>query len=416
MRSLLLLGYPLLAAVFAWCVWCALSPPRLPPGNGYVRWMFSFVVDELPVAFVVVLSVATASVAAAYALATPAGRLGLVISGIDVAGLSVLVWRQMSARGAIDEALRIGLGSDWRARIGVDGAWALRRSRRPRLTALMPARVRRRTVERIADVAYGVAGVANTLDIYRLRSAPVGCPVLIHLHGGALRRGRKNRQGLPLIYGLASRGWLCISANYRLQPQVSFPEHLIDVKKVIAWVRAEGAAYGADPAIVVAGGSSGAQLAALAALTANVAAYQPGFESVDTAVTAAVALYGYYGPVSAARRLRHSTFLPVSRVHADAPPFFVAHGDLDTLTSVVEARHFADSLRRASAHPVVYAELPGAQHGFDTFRSVRSDAVVSAVGAFLAWVLATSSKCDETPTDKGLFGAADEGQAAQDRE
>ncbi|CND83916.1 esterase LipO [Mycobacterium tuberculosis] len=53
-----------------------------------------------------------------------------------------------------------------------------------------------------------------------------------------------------------------------------------------------------------------------------------------------------------------------------------------------EARHFADALRDASDAPVVYAELPGGQHAFDLFHSLRFDRVVDAVESFAAWVRA----------------------------
>ena len=45
----------------------------------------------------------------------------------------------------------------------------------------------------------------------------------------------------------------------------------------------------------MAGSSAGAHLAAMAALTPDEPAFQPGFEDADTTVTAAVCLYGYYG-------------------------------------------------------------------------------------------------------------------------
>ena len=95
---------------------------------------------------------------------------------------------------------------------------------------------------------------------------------------------------------LASQGWVCISANYRLSPAAEFPDHLVDVKMVVAWVRAHAREYGADPNLVfVAGSSAGGNLASMAALTPNDPAFQPGFEHADTSVTAAVSLYGYYG-------------------------------------------------------------------------------------------------------------------------
>jgi acetyl esterase/lipase len=196
--------------------------------------------------------------------------------------------------------------------------------------------------------------------------------------------GKKNREALPLLYRLASQGWVCISANYRLRPAATFPDHLIDVKKVIAWVREHGHEYGADPAVVfVAGSSSGGHLAALAALTPGDPAYQPGFEHADTSVTAAICLHGYYGDPAAQEQ---SPFLPLAYDGTDAPPFFIAHGDHDSLIPVEAARLFADRLRSTSANPVVYAELPGGHHGFDRFHSLRFDTVVGAIEAFTAWV------------------------------
>ena len=89
---------------------------------------------------------------------------------------------------------------------------------------------------------------------------------MIHLHGGGYSGGHKNSQSLPLLYRLASQGWVCISANYRLRPGAQHPDHLIDLKKVIAWVREHAHEYGADPmTLFVAGSSAGGHMAALAA-------------------------------------------------------------------------------------------------------------------------------------------------------
>src|SRR5205085_8546232 len=77
---------------------------------------------------------------------------------------------------------------------------------------------------------------------------------------------------------------------------------------------------------------------------------------------------------------------PMSRVRADAPPFFVIHGELDTLVPVEEARRFVALLRASTTAPVVYAEIPGAQHAFEIFPSLRSTFVIHGVERFLAWV------------------------------
>ena len=58
--------------------------------------------------------------------------------------------------------------------------------------------------------------------------------------------GNKEEQGGPLMRYLALRGWCCIAINYRLSPKATFPDHIIDVKRAIAWVREHGAEHGAD--------------------------------------------------------------------------------------------------------------------------------------------------------------------------
>jgi dipeptidyl aminopeptidase/acylaminoacyl peptidase len=77
---------------------------------------------------------------------------------------------------------------------------------------------------------------------------------------------------------------------------------------------------------------------------------------------------------------------PMSRIGTNAPPFFVIHGDRDTMVPVEEARRFVALLREAIPGRVVYAEIPGAQHAFEIFPSLRTMLVVQGVERFLAWV------------------------------
>src|SRR5437016_4153155 len=77
---------------------------------------------------------------------------------------------------------------------------------------------------------------------------------------------------------------------------------------------------------------------------------------------------------------------PIARITAAAPPFFVVHGTHDTMVPVAEARAFAHGLRAATGGPVVYAEIPGAQHAFELFPSVRSLFVIHGVERYLAYL------------------------------
>ena len=90
-------------------------------------------------------------------------------------------------------------------------------------------------------------------------------------------------------------------------------------------------------------------------------------------------MYPYPGAI--ARRGPASS--PHDYVTDAAPPFFLAHGGNDTLVIAEDGRRFAEHLRAAAHQPVVYAELPGGQHCFDLFHSLRCEAVIDGVPRLL---------------------------------
>jgi acetyl esterase/lipase len=304
-----------------------------------------------------------------------------------LSGLAIVAWRGSQASPAVAKALDEGLGPQWRS--SIDPKLAVRLSDRRALARILfwPFPVRPREVARVGNIRYGEAGRQNLLDVYHHRRSPADAPVLIYLHGGGYFSGHKRREARPLLYRLARAGWVCVSANYRLRPGATFPEHLIDVKKVIAWVRANSHRYGADASMLfVAGSSAGGHLAILAALTPNEPALQPGFEDADTSITAAISLYGYYGRYYGRDATEDIGSTPFAYPADGAPPIFIAHGDLDTLVPVESARQLTKRLRSKSNKPVVYAELPGGHHAFDLFHSLRFESVVAGIEAFTAWI------------------------------
>ena len=54
---------------------------------------------------------------------------------------------------------------------------------------------------------------------------------------------------------------------------------------------------------------------------------------------------------------------------------------------VLGARLLAEQPRSRSTEPVVYADLPGRQHPFDLFQSIRFENVPDGLDAFVAWVI-----------------------------
>lgn len=362
-------------------------------------FLAAWLTGELPLHHIALQTAATGVFAALGAFTAWPGRVGLAISFLSWAGLLGLYvqarrlprrqWAELRAQG-LDVAAGVSP-----------------------LHGLRPFHMQRKGVKRVRDVAYGPSlprdrGGRNLLDVILPSEPGEGRPVLVQIHGGAWVVGAKERQGQPLMHELAARGWICVAINYRLSPQATFPDHIVDVKRALEWVHRYIGEFGGDPDfIAITGGSAGAHLASLAALTPGDAFFQPGFEDADTRVSACVAFYGIYdfldraglrGSLSSFTPFLARTVMkcgpgerpelwdaasPIAQVKEAAPPFLVVQGTHDSLVFDEEARMFVNALREKSREQVVYLEVPGAQHAFDLFHSQRSAWAVRSAVAFL---------------------------------
>lgn len=335
-------------------------------------------------------------------------KLGLGLTAATLGALGYAIRQSAQTGDVIEEALRRDLGAEY------ENLPADRETDSAERTATLvthPFRMRRPNVEVIRDISYTEGGRRAKLDIYRPADGSAkDAPVLIQIHGGGWTIGKKEEQGLMLMNRLAELGWVCVAVNYRLSPKHRFPTHIIDIKRAIAWVRANIGEYGGDPRyLVLTGGSAGGHLSSLAALTPNQRAWQPGFERADTSVAACVPFYGVYDmfgedndpytvglrdemlskrvfpldPPAAMNDFQSAS--PIHQIHADAPDFFVLHGVKDTLVTVRQARAFVSKLRTQTPASITYAELPGAQHAFEVFGSIRSDYAIRGVVRWCQW-------------------------------
>ncbi|HVA75600.1 MAG TPA: alpha/beta hydrolase [Acidimicrobiales bacterium] len=387
---------------------------RTGPIGAWAFWP-GWHVSELPLATLAVQLAGTGRFVRRRGWRTPAGSTRLLAQAASAAGLIALQQSAADSGRVLEEALDHGLGTGYRKHAEEAG---IAPPEHPAVGAwgVMPTYIARRSRLRASGINYGPAGKRNLLDIWAREDLPADgkAPVLIQVPGGAWVSGETRWQAYPLMDRLIEAGWVCVPINYRLSPRATWPDHIIDVKRAIGWIKANIGRYGGDPDFVaITGGSAGGHLSSLAAMSANAPEFQPDFEEADTSVQAAVPFYGVYdladwddkgGPPRTIRfvervllksRLasdpeRWRLASPIGWVSEAAPPTMLIHGTNDSLVPVESARRMARALRERSRQPVVYAELPHAQHAFDIYASLRTRHTVRAVERFLAYVRATA--------------------------
>ena len=220
----------------------------------------------------------------------------------------------------------------WRGRAGVlVGTLAAACSPLRTFDALVPKDGGVRVVAR--DVAYG-EGPRRRLDVYAATQGAAARPVIVFFYGGSWSSGTKD--GYRFVgRALAARGFVVVIPDYRLVPEVRFPEFLRDNAAAVRWTRTHVAALGGDPdRLVLAGHSAGAYDAAMLAL-------DPRWLGADRAAVKGWA--GLAGPydflpfdqpatVAAFDGVGDSAATqPVTFASAGDPPALLATGDRDTL-------------------------------------------------------------------------------------
>jgi acetyl esterase/lipase len=254
------------------------------------------------------------------------------------------------------------------------------------------------------DISYG-PDERHVFDLCR----PEGVeepPIVVYLHGGGFVRGDKSApEGKARIAGLASRGVAVAAANYRLAPGATYPAQILDAKTLVCFLRSNGSQWGvATGKVGIWGVSAGGYIASMVGLTDGDPELSPpdGNTKVDAVASwfAPLALRATMsrswveqivlgdGPETAMlgeqddeSRLRLAEQAsPVNRVHPDAPPFLLAHGDQDKLVNSHQSQILHEALTLAGASStLVY--LGGEGHegvGFDEPQSLAMTAAFFA--------------------------------------
>lgn len=172
------------------------------------------------------------------------------------------------------------------------------------------------------------------LDVYYPEVTRPEAPVIVFFYGGSWRNGDRAKYRF-VGQALSALGYTTVIPDYRLYPEVRFPEFVEDGAAAVAWVKQNLSQ--SDNGIVLLGHSAGAHLAALIALDTHYL----GQEKVSQDdVIAMIGLAGPYAFEPQKFRRFKAIFAtaqppeisqPIHYARGDAPPLLLMHGTRDTV-------------------------------------------------------------------------------------
>ena len=244
------------------------------------------------------------------------------------------------------------------------------------------------------DVEYArPAGKPVLLDLH-IPDGSGPFPVAILVHGGGFDQGSKSTNVRPLFEPLEKAGFAWFSIDYRLAPEVQFPQAISDVYSAIRWVRANAAKYHVDTSrIALIGESAGGLLVNYAGTHerhhAKVAAVVDFYGPVDYAKLAGErrdhperfnmasinrhASHGggihFFGveQLDEAGVAKLRSLAPIAAVHKRMPPFLCIHGNKDDQVSYEQSTSMCEAMHRVGASCELLT-IEGGGHGMSNWR------------------------------------------------
>lgn len=120
------------------------------------------------------------------------------------------------------------------------------------------------------DVPYASEDPRQVLDLWLPNEGEGPFPLIVFVHGGGWVSGNKRENTMPGVFKLPSQGYAVACVEYRLVPDVRWPEPLEDVRAAIRFLRAHAAEYNLNAEnIALMGNSAGGHLACMVAALAG---------------------------------------------------------------------------------------------------------------------------------------------------
>jgi len=214
-----------------------------------------------------------------------------------------------------------------------------------------------------SNVGYGLHA-RQRLDIHQPAAPYTKAPVIIFFYGGRWQSG--SRHDYQFVgKALAKRGFITVIPDYRLFPEVEFPEFIADGAKATQWVLENIPLYGGDPSrVILMGYSSGAHLGAMLVTDKKFLAEQ--HVSIDQ-IHSFIGLSGPYDfnitddDIQQVFRKApsHDATQPVHFIDGSEPPMLLLHGYKDTIVLPKNSLSMASTAIKhgGRAELVIYEDL-----------------------------------------------------------
>lgn len=225
---------------------------------------------------------------------------------------------------------------------------------RPSVGSLVGALTAERgpAVER--GIPYGTHA-RNRLDVYFPHAAREPAPIILFLYGGGWTSGAREMYGFAGA-ALAARGFVTVIPDYRLYPEVTYPDFMADTAHAYLWAQTYLARSGTgDAPLFIMGHSAGAHIGALLAYDRT---YITEIGGNSGLISGFIGLSGPYGYDPTTHERSRKVFSnaesaaqvqPVEQVSAPAPPALLMHGSNDTVVKVLNAHRMRQALESAGS-------------------------------------------------------------------
>jgi acetyl esterase/lipase len=204
---------------------------------------------------------------------------------------------------------------------------------------------------RLSNIAYGPA-TRQTLDVYQPTKSTPPVGIVVFFYGGDWQFGTK--EGYRFVgQALASKGFIAVLPDYRLYPQVKFPEFVEDGALAVRWVHDHAASLDGNPsAVFLMGHSAGADIAALLTMDGH---YLQSVGLDRNSIRATAGLSGPYDfvpyeldlPVFGLKggETPYDAMEPIHFVDGKEPPMLLVQGMMDTTVNPNNTKNLAKRIQ-----------------------------------------------------------------------